>query len=66
MEVDGKEISMTWWEMRPLMLFVPPPSYAAIKSYIVKTCKQQKCDEAIGSWDRRVKRIDQKLEEKKP
>lgn len=54
----------TWWSIRPAMVMVPPGSYAKLKSYVVKTCKQQKCDQQIGAWERRVKKLDEKIEER--
>jgi hypothetical protein len=57
---------MSWWELRPTLLLVPSPSYAALKAYIVKTCRQQRCDAQIGSWERRVKRIDERIDERNP
>jgi hypothetical protein len=57
---------MTWWELRPTLLLVPSSSYAALKAYIIKTCRQQKCDSKIGAWERRVERIDQRIDERDP
>lgn len=56
----------TWWELRPTFLLVPAPSYAGLKAYVVKTCKQQKCDKQIMSWDRTTKKIDKQLEQRVP
>ena len=51
---------VTWWQIRPLMLYVPSGSYAKMKAYIIKTCKQNKCDKHIGSWNRRMERLEKK------
>jgi hypothetical protein len=56
----------TWWELRPTFLLVPAPSYAALKDYIVKTCKEQKCDQAISSWNRTIQTIDTQLQQRQP
>jgi hypothetical protein len=57
--IEGEE-PMTWWDLRPTLLLVPAPSYAKMKAYIVKTCKKDKCDKFIGSWERRSKRLEEK------
>jgi hypothetical protein len=31
----------TYWQMRPACVRVPPKSWAALKSYILKNCKNQ-------------------------
>ena len=59
--LEGK----TWWNMRPEMVQVPPPSWAKIKAFIIKTCKQSNnCDSEVTSWDRRLDSIDEKLKAK--
>jgi len=36
----------TFWEMRPLMVMLPPSSWAKIKAFILKICKQtQQCNQ---------------------
>jgi hypothetical protein len=60
------EEPMSWWELRPTLLLVPAPSYAALKAYIVKTCRAQKCDSQIGAWERRVQKIDKQIDERNP
>jgi hypothetical protein len=57
---------MTWWELRPTLLLVPSSSYAAMKAYIVKMCKKQNCDSKVGAWERRVEKIDQRINERDP
>lgn len=57
-KLDGK----AWSEVKLDALIFPSQSWAAIKSYIMKNCKQHKqCAEDIGKWDRKTKKIDQKL-----
>ena len=50
----------TWWEQRHYMLQLPKSSWAKIKNFILKTCKQFKkyCDENIATWDKTIKKID--------
>lgn len=55
----------SWWEMRPAMVQVPASSWAAIKAFIIKTCKKTgTCEKEVASWDRTVKTIDGNLEKK--
>lgn len=56
----------TWWEMRPIMLQVPPATWAGIKKFIVKICKKTgQCGDAeIASWNRVTDSVDSKLKEK--
>ena len=54
---DGK----TWWEAKPSMVYVPAKSWAEIKKFIIKTCKQHKdCQKDIATWERKAKKIDEK------
>jgi hypothetical protein len=48
----------TWWEMRPYMLQVPPQTWARIKAYIVKVCKERGGCGEIGTWESTVDRVD--------
>ena len=54
----------TYWEARPSNLIVPASSWAKIKEFIIKSCKQSnKCDD-VASWDRTIGAIDTGLEKK--
>jgi hypothetical protein len=47
--------------MRPAMVLVPPASWAAIKSYIIKMCKKHDdCSDNIGKWERKMVVLDTK------
>lgn len=50
----------TWWDVRNKMVLVPAePSWAPIKAFIIKMCKQNnQCQEQVRSWDRTVERVD--------
>ena len=51
----------TFWEARPYFVYVPAKSWAEIKKFIIKTCKQHKdCQKDIATWDRKLKKIDEK------
>ena len=57
-----KHEGKTYWELRPTMLLVPASSWAKIKAFIIKTCKQHgNCDQAVSSWDRKLNSIDTKV-----
>lgn len=60
--LEGK----TWWEMRPIMILIPPSTYAAIKSFIIKQCKRNPnmCDKEIPAWDRATAVIDAQINSK--
>lgn len=52
----------TWWEMRPSMIMLPPTTWKAIRSFIIKTCKKTgQCEKEISSWDRVVEDIDSEV-----
>lgn len=56
----------TWWEMRPAMILMPASTWASLKAWIIKTCKNnQQCDK-LASWQRTVEIIDTQVELKKP
>jgi hypothetical protein len=57
---------LSWWEMRPTMILIPPSTYAAIKSFILKQCKSNPklCDKEIPAWKKATKVIDDKLLDK--
>ena len=60
---DGK--SYTWWELRVVSLSMPPSTWAAIKAFIIKSCKKMKtCGEQVASWERTIQSIDKTLEQK--
>lgn len=42
----------TWFDIRKKALTVPAKSWAKIKAWMIKMCKQYKCDVDISSWDR--------------
>jgi len=60
--LEGK----SWWEMRPTMILIPPTTYAALKSFIIKQCKKNPdmCYKEIPSWDRATTVIDAQLNSK--
>ena len=61
--LDGE----TWFESRIKMILVPPKTWAALKSYLIKNCKKsKKCNENIDSWMRSMKVIDEKIDGKAP
>lgn len=62
--IDGK--AYTYWEMRPLMIQIPPYSWAEIKSFIRKICKKHEntCQREVGSWDNTLNEIDENLQNK--
>ena len=39
----------TWWQIRQKVLSMPAKSMAKIKAYMIKTCKQYKCNVDISS-----------------
>lgn len=41
----------TWWEIRPVMIQIPPHSWAEIKKFIIKSCRNSKdCPDDVGEW----------------
>lgn len=45
------EDKKTWWEIRPVMLAVPPHSWAELKKFIIKSCKiSRNCRGDVGEW----------------
>jgi hypothetical protein len=56
---DVKLNGKTWWDMKPTMVYMPASTWAALKKWIIKTCKNNsQCDSAVASWDRTVEIID--------
>ena len=54
----------TWWELRPVMVRMPAHSWAEIKKFIVKVCKESElCEQNVSSWDRAVSDVDGWLKE---
>lgn len=53
----------TWWELRPYMVQLPFPSWAALKAYLIKNCKRNNCDKYIASWERRINEMEKKVSE---
>lgn len=52
----------TWWDMRPFMVMLPYQSWARLKSYIIKMCKQNGgCAENVGTWERKINKLDEKV-----
>jgi hypothetical protein len=62
--LEGK----TYWDIRPTMILIPPSSYAAIKSFILKQCKRNPdmCDKEIPAWDRATESVDKQILLKQP
>lgn len=59
------EKPLTWWELRPTFIYVPAPSWAKLKAWIIKTCKKtNQCDKAIDSWERKIDTVDEKINER--
>lgn len=59
--MEGK----TWWDMRASMIYLPTQSWVKLKAFVIKICtKTDKCDTDLGSWDRTVDLIDEKLVKK--
>lgn len=55
----------TWFSLRPKNIQVPPTTWAAIKSYLIKNCKKSgSCSENIDSWNRSMTSIDSVMNEK--
>jgi len=49
----------TWWDVKEIAVIVPVESWAEIKKYIIKQCKNNNdCNSNIGSWDRKINLID--------
>lgn len=42
----------TWFDIRAKTLSVPASSWASLKAWMIKMCKQNKCSFDISSWDR--------------
>ena len=62
---ENKLDGQTWYEMRPYFILVPPSTWAAIKKYIIKMCKQtNQCDQNITSWDRTIQALDDNINSK--
>ncbi len=57
-----KEDAKTWWELRPYMVYVPFPSWAELKAYIIKQCKRTNCKEYVASWERKIQGLDDKIQ----
>lgn len=54
---------MTWWEMRPYMIQMPPQTWKELKTWIIKICKNNsQCDDAVSSWERTVEKIDKQAQ----
>jgi hypothetical protein len=66
--IDDKNLleGKSWWDMRPTMIMIPPSTYSAIKSFIIKQCKKHPdtCDREIPAWDRASKNIDSQMKSK--
>lgn len=46
--LDGQ----TWFDMRAKVLAVPASSWGAVKAWMIKQCKKNKCNVDIATWDR--------------
>ncbi len=57
--MDGK----TWWEIKPMMIFMPSQSWVEIKKFIIKICeKSKKCKtDNVENWQSTVSKIDKKI-----
>lgn len=66
-DVDDKHPfeGKTWWESRPSMIQLPASSWAQMKAFIIKMCKQTKqCDKNVSSWDRTIQNVDEQVQKK--
>lgn len=54
--LDGK----TWFDLKPTMVYVPSDSWAKIKAFIIKSCKNNNNCKQISSWERSINAIDEK------
>lgn len=59
---------LSWFDMRPTMIMIPPSTYAALKKFIILQCKRHPdtCDSEIPSWDRATATIDAQINSKQP
>lgn len=48
----------TWWEVRPYMIQVPPQTWAKLKAFIMKICKERGGCDQVGSWENAIHRVD--------
>jgi hypothetical protein len=54
-KLNGK----SWWEIRNVLIGLPPESWAEIKKKFIKDCKEgKKCPSEISSWDRKINKLD--------
>lgn len=54
----------TWFELRHTTVKVPAHSWAEIKKFIIKICKESElCQQNVASWDRSTSDIDTWLKE---
>jgi len=59
-EVDDKHPynGQTWLDMKINSVYLPAESYAKIKEYILKACKQDNnCSQNIDNWDTKLNSI---------
>lgn len=49
---DGKPV--TWWDLKPMVIYMPPQSWVALKAWIIKTCKQSGQCGKIGEWQTKL------------
>ena len=48
----------TYWEIRPTMVLMPASSWAKIKAYIIKSCRQSK---RCSNYDHKIDQIDKMI-----
>lgn len=54
----------TWFEIRHTTVKLPAQSWAEIKKFIIKICKESEiCSQNVASWDRAVGDVDGWLKE---
>lgn len=53
----------TWWEWMPYMVYLPPPTWEKVKTFIIKTCQKnpKQCDQEISNWERKTYQIDKNI-----
>lgn len=60
---ENKFEGKTFWEASPSLILVPPSSWAKIKSYIIQQCKvNENCSKDITSWERKLDKVDKKIQ----
>lgn len=51
----------TWWEVRPSLVMMPVQTWAELKKWIIKICKNNSQCNQVAHWERSVNVIDERL-----